>query len=49
MLLDIENNIKLLENTFSILLGETPQNIERSTLSEQEINVDLNIGVPFNC
>jgi len=47
MLLDIENNIKLLENTFSILLGETPQNIERSTLSEQEINVDLNIGVPI--
>lgn len=47
MLLDIENNIKLLENTFSILLGETPQNIERSSLSEQEINVDLNIGVPI--
>lgn len=47
MLLDIENNIKLLENTFSILLGETPQNIERSTLSEQEINIDLNIGVPI--
>lgn len=47
MLLDIDNNIKLLENTFSILLGETPQNIERTSLESQEINVDLNIGIPI--
>lgn len=46
MLLDVENNIKLLENTFSILLGENPQNIERSTLNAQNINTDLNVGVP---
>lgn len=47
MLLDVENNIKLLENTLSILLGENPQNIERSTLNAQNINMDLNVGVPI--
>lgn len=47
MLLDIDNNIKLLENAFSILLGEAPHHIERTTLNAQEINLDLNIGIPI--
>lgn len=46
VLLDIENNIHILENTLSILLGESPQHLERSSLAEQQINTELKIGVP---
>lgn len=46
LLLDIENNIKLLENTFSILLGENPNSIDRNEFAAQEIRIDLNAGVP---
>lgn len=46
LLLDIENNIKLLENSMSILLGENPKAIERTTLASQKINTDLKTGVP---
>lgn len=46
MLLDIDNNIKLLENSFSILLGENPQFIERNSFVNQVINIDLKSGVP---
>ena len=46
LLLDIENNIKLLENTFSILLGENPKSIDRNEFAAQEIRIDLNAGVP---
>ncbi|TWI19145.1 efflux transporter outer membrane subunit [Sphingobacterium siyangense] len=47
LLIDIENNIKLTENTFSILLGKNPESISRTTLPEQKINTDLVIGVPL--
>src|SRR5690606_14355293 len=47
LLLDIENNIKLMENSFSILLGESPKSIERGTLNAQEINADMKTGVPI--
>lgn len=46
LLLDIENNIKLLENSLSILMGEKPRNIERSTLKDQVITTELKTGVP---
>jgi multidrug efflux system outer membrane protein len=46
LLLDLDNSIKLLENSMSILLGENPKNIERSTLKEQTITADLKTGVP---
>ena len=46
LLLDIENQIRLQENSLSILLGEAPQGKERTTLDEQKITSDLNIGVP---
>lgn len=46
LLLDIDNNIKLLENSFSILLGENPGEIERASLAAQNINADLKTGVP---
>ena len=46
LLVDIKKNIKLLENTFSILLGETPGEIHRSTLEEQERYDELKVGYP---
>lgn len=46
LLLDIENQIRLQENTLSILLGEAPQGKQRTTLDEQEITAELNIGFP---
>ena len=43
---DLLNNIRLLENTMSILLGNAPHEINRTSLAEQEITTDLRIGVP---
>ncbi|MFD0931173.1 efflux transporter outer membrane subunit [Psychroflexus salinarum] len=45
LLLDLRNNIKLLENTLSILKGESPQNFKRSEFSTQQINQDLTTGI----
>ncbi len=47
LLLDIDNNIKLLENSFSILLGENPNKVERGSLENQKINRELTVGVPM--
>lgn len=44
--IDLQNEIRLLENTFSILLGVAPHAIPRSTLDTQEINTELQTGVP---
>jgi NodT family efflux transporter outer membrane factor (OMF) lipoprotein len=46
LLLDIVNQIRLQENSLSILLGEAPQGKERTSLDEQQITSDLYIGVP---
>ena len=46
ILIDLNNEERLLENTLSILLGEAPMQIERTELDQQEITTDLNIGVP---
>lgn len=46
VLVDLENNIRLLENTFSIVLGNAPHQIQRGHLADQEITTDLKIGVP---
>ncbi|CAM4202898.1 efflux transporter outer membrane subunit [Gillisia limnaea] len=46
VVVDIENNIRLLENAFSILLGDTPHDIERSDLARQQITTELQAGVP---
>lgn len=46
LLLDTENGIKLLENTFSILLGEEPHAIDRGKLENQKINAEMKIGIP---
>ena len=47
LLVDIKNNIKLTENVLSILLAENPNTIQRSTLAIQDLNTDLNIGLPI--
>lgn len=47
ILLDLKTNIKLMENTMAILLGEAPQSIERSSLEEQSITQDVKIGFPI--
>lgn len=46
LLIDIKKNIKLLENTLSILLGDTPQGIQRNSLKEQRIVKDVKVGFP---
>ncbi|MDM1044006.1 efflux transporter outer membrane subunit [Myroides sp. 1354] len=47
LLVDLNNNIKITENTFSILLGQTPGEIKRAKLSDQRVNTDLTVGVPM--
>jgi outer membrane protein, multidrug efflux system len=47
LLVDIKTNIKLLENTLAILLGEEPHAIERSRLNDQEIHAGLSTGFPI--
>lgn len=44
--IELANQIRLLENTFSILLGEAPHAIVRSDLGRQELNTELRTGVP---
>jgi len=43
---DLKNNIVILENTMSILLGEAPRKIERSTFENQKVTADINLGIP---
>lgn len=47
ILIDLENNIKLLENAFCILLSEPPHEVERGSLDNQSIESDLQTGVPY--
>lgn len=46
VLVDLQNDTRLLENAFSILLGNAPHKIERSRLAEQNITPHLKVGVP---
>jgi len=46
ILVDLKKQLRLLENTFSILLGDEPREIERSELQAQQIETELNVGVP---
>lgn len=41
---DIKNNIVLVENAMSILLGEAPGTIQRSTFEEQALNPEIKLG-----
>lgn len=46
LLVDLNNNIKLTENTFSILLGDSSASVNRGTLADQKVDQDINIGFP---
>lgn len=46
LLVDVDANIKLNENVLSVLLGETPQVIERGTIENQQIYSSLGVGLP---
>lgn len=46
ILVDLKTQARLVENTLSILLGNAPNNITRSTLDNQNISIALETGVP---
>lgn len=46
LLVDLKLNIKLLENTMSILMGDAPHDIERGTLEDIMFNPELSTGFP---
>ena len=46
LLLDLEQNVSLLENTISLLLGRPVGEVDRGKLSEQKINLKLEMGFP---
>lgn len=46
ILIDLQTQARILENTISILLGEEPHSIERSNLKDQEITTEYRLGVP---
>lgn len=46
LLIDIDTQIQLLENTMSLLMGEPSHTIERSTLEGQKLPIDLKLGYP---
>lgn len=46
LLIDIDTQIQLLENTMSLLMGEPSQSIARSTLESQRLPIDLKLGYP---
>ncbi|WP_116105920.1 efflux transporter outer membrane subunit [Lewinella sp. IMCC34191] len=46
ILIDLNNNIHLLENTLSLLLGGDPRDFPRSSLSDQQLTTELTTGVP---
>lgn len=41
---DLKNNIAVLENYMSILMGEAPHTIERTTLENQALNPEIKLG-----
>lgn len=46
ILIDLKNQARLLENSFSILLGRFPSAIDRTDLASQNITTPLYTGVP---
>ncbi|MFT3903726.1 MAG: TolC family protein [Niabella sp.] len=47
LLVSIDNQITVLENSFNLLLGKNPGAVTRSELSQQRIPATLSIGVPY--
>ncbi len=47
LLVELNKNIKILENTLSVLLGKTPGEIQRSSLREQHLDPEMKTGYPL--
>lgn len=47
MLIDMDTQIRLLENAMSMLQGKPSQSIERTPMSQQMVKVDLDAGYPM--
>lgn len=47
LLIQLDNQIKVTENAFHILLGETPKAVERMRLDQQVFTTGLAYGVPY--
>ena len=45
--LDLKEQINQAENSFALLLAETPRSYERSTLAEVQIPAELSVGIPM--
>ena len=43
---DLKKQVQIVENTLCMLLGVAPQNIQRGALDDQELDIDINVGVP---
>ena len=46
ILVDLNNAVRLLENTLAILLGTEPREFPRASLADQRTNIPLTTGVP---
>lgn len=46
ILIDLQTQARILENAISILMGDEPHGIERSSLKDQEITSEYKLGVP---
>lgn len=46
ILIDLDKQAKLFENALSILMGEHPHEVNRSSLDAQKIDTELTMGVP---
>ena len=46
-LLDLQRQIYEVENSLSLLLGDTPQTFKRGRLEEQEFPQELSVGIPI--
>lgn len=46
ILVDLNKQVRIMENTISVLMGEEPHSIDRSTLDNQDITTELKTGVP---
>lgn len=45
--LDLKEQINQTENSFALLLAETPRSYERSTLAEVQMPIELSVGIPM--
>jgi NodT family efflux transporter outer membrane factor (OMF) lipoprotein len=46
LLINLEQNVRLLENTISLIIGKPAKTISRGKLSEQNSTIDIEVGFP---